>query len=165
MRVITMTDAKKTGKDSPVLASNRRARHDYHVLETIEAGVELRGTEVKSLRDGQASLAESYALVENGEAFLVDLHIQPYRFGNVHNHEPRRKRRLLMHRREIARLAGQVALKGQTLIPLQLYLKRGRVKVELALCEGKQTVDKRETIKRRDADRETARVIAAHRRR
>ncbi len=143
-----------------VVATNRRARHEYYVLETIEAGIELRGTEVKSVRAGEVSLAESYATIENGQAILHDLHIQPYRCGNVHNHEPKRPRRLLLHRREMARLYGQVTVKGQTLIPLDVHLRNGRVKIELGLCRGKQMDDKRETLRRREADREARRAIA-----
>ena len=135
------------------------------MLEKMEAGIELRGTEVKSLRDGRVSLNESFADVARNEVWLRDVRIEPYAFGNVHNHDPARPRKLLLHRDEIARLLGQTTIKGLTLIPLQLYLKRGRVKVELALCRGKHAEDKRETIKRRDADREAARAIAAHRRR
>ena len=146
-----------------IVAQNRKARHDYIVLETLEAGLELRGTEVKSLRDGQVSLAESYGVVENGQVFLLGLTIQPYRFGNVHNHDPARKRRLLLHANEIARLFGQIAVKGQTLVPLKIYFKRGRAKIEIAVCRGKEFEDKRETIKRRDADREARREISERR--
>jgi SsrA-binding protein len=156
-------EAPAPGGGIKIVAQNRKARHDYFVLETIEAGIELRGTEVKSLRDGQVSLAECYGVVENGQVFLLGMNIQPYKFGNVHNHEPARKRRLLLHASEIGRLFGQIAVKGQTLVPLKLYFKRGRAKVELGVCRGKEFEDKRETIKRRDADRDARREVAERR--
>lgn len=156
-------------KDAPAgvkqIATNRKARRDFHVLEKMEAGIELRGTEVKSIRLGKVSLDEAYARVEEGQTLLYGMHVQPYEFGNVHNHDPVRPRRLLLHRREIHRLFGQTAVKGQTLVPLRLYLKRGRVKMELGLCRGKQRTDKREDIKRRTAQREAERAIASRRRR
>ena len=141
------------------VATNRKARRDYHVLQTFEAGIELRGTEVKSVRAGHVSLNESYARVEEGEAFLFNVHIMPYEHGNIHNHDPRRPRRLLLHRSEIHKLFGQTTLKGHALVPLRMYLKRGRVKVELGLCKGKHEIDKREKIKRRTADREAERAM------
>ncbi len=150
---------------SALLATNRRAMRDYHILEKLEAGIELRGTEVKSVRAGQVSLNEAFGVVEDGNVILRDMHIMPYSHGNVHNHEPRRPRRLLLHRREIKRLIGATAVKGQTLIPLRLYLRRGLVKVELALGKGKQLSDKRETLKRKTAEREAERAMAAHSRR
>lgn len=153
------TDGRK------ILASYRRARHDYHVLETVECGIELRGTEVKSVRDGQVGLAQSFADVEGGQVFVRGMRIEPFRHGNRFNHDPLRPKKLLLHRREIDRLAAQVATKGTTLIPLQLYLKRGRVKLELGLCKGKDQHDKRETLKRKTADREARRAIADHTRR
>mgnify|MGYP005844169851 FL=1 len=158
------TTSEKDG-GRKVMATNRRARHDYFILETLEAGIELRGTEVKSVRAGEVSLAESFADVENGQVVLRDLHIQPYRCGNVHNHEPKRPRRLLLHEREIARLQGLCAVKGQALIPLDLHLRRGRVKVELGVCKGKHFADKRETLRRREADREARRAVAERGRR
>lgn len=145
------------------MAQNRRARHEFHIEETFEAGIELRGTEVKSLRAGEASLAESFAQIENREAWLRDLHIAPYRCGNQFNHDPKRPRRLLLHRREIEKLAGALATEGLTLIPLKIYFKRGRAKVEIGLCRGKHFEDKRETLKRREADREARRAMS-HRR-
>lgn len=145
-----------------VLATHRRARHEYKVLETVECGLELRGTEVKSLRDGHVSMAESFADVARGEIFVRGMRIEPYGHGNRFNHDPLRPKKLLLHRREIDRLMGQVATKGATLIPLQLYLKRGRVKLELGLCKGKDIHDKRETLKRRTADREARRAISDH---
>lgn len=155
-----MTDGGEKGAGGiKVVATNRKVRHEYHVLESIEVGIELRGTEVKALRDGQVSLGESHARVENGEVTLIDLHIPAYRCGNVHNHDPRRPRRLLLHRREIDRLYGQSAIKGHALIPLRLYFKHGRAKIELGLCRGKHFEDKRETLKRRESDREAQRAM------
>ena len=139
-----------------IIAQNRRARHEYHVLETFEAGLALRGTEVKSLRRGRASLPESYARVEGGEVFLLNAHIGEYEEGNRYNHDPIRPRKLLLHRREISRLIGRVEERGLTLVPLKLYFRRGKAKVELALARGKKTHDRREDIARRDAEREMA---------
>jgi SsrA-binding protein len=147
------------------LAVNRRARHDYHVLEKLECGIELRGTEVKSCRAGKASLVGTYADIEAGEVWVKDLRIEPFSHGNRFNHDPVRPRKLLLHRVEIHRLTGQTQEKGRTLIPLRLYLKRGRVKLELGLCKGKDVIDKRETLKRRAADREAQRAVAEHLRR
>ncbi|MBM3289325.1 MAG: SsrA-binding protein SmpB, partial [Candidatus Hydrogenedentes bacterium] len=142
----------------------RRARHDYHVLEKHEAGIELRGTEVKSLRAGHIVLKDAYADVEGGEMFLVGVHINPYEQGTVWNHEPERKRKLLMHKREIAKLGAQVAEKGYTLVPLSVYFKEGRAKVEIGLCKGKQTFDKRDTIRDREVKREIDRAMKGVRR-
>jgi len=140
------------------IVQNRRARHEYHILEHHEAGIELQGTEVKSLREGHITLKDSYADVEEGEMFLVGVHINPYEQGNIYNHEPERTRRLLMHKREILKLGACVAEKGLTLIPLRLYFKDGRVKVEIALCQGKHTIDKRETLREREVKRELDRA-------
>ena len=142
-----------------LVASNRRARFDYEILDTFEAGIELRGPEVKSLRAGKASLNESYAVLRGGEAFLVNAHINPYEQAGRENADPRRERRLLLHKREILRLQGQVAERGRTLVPLALYFRRGRAKVELALARGKKRFDKRETIQRREQEREVARAL------
>ena len=142
-----------------VLAQNRRARYQFFIEETFEAGIALQGTEVKSIRLGRASLIDSYARVENGELFLFEMHISPYTHGSSFNHDPLRPRKLLMHRREINRLAGYVQEKGYTLIPLSLYLKDGRVKVELALAKGKKAYDKRRAIAERDARREMERNL------
>ena len=142
-----------------LVASNRRARFDYEILDTFEAGIELRGPEVKSLRAGKASLNEAYALLRGGEAFLVNAHINPYEQAGRENADPRRERRLLLHKREILRLQGQVAERGRTLVPLALYFRRGRAKVELALARGKKRIDKRETIQRREQEREVARAL------
>lgn len=143
-----------------MIAGNRRARRDYQVLESMEAGLELRGTEVKSLRAGHASLDGSFARVDRGQLFLEGANIKPYEQGNVHNHDPVRSRRLLLHRAEIDRLASTVAEKGLTLIPLKLYFKRGKAKLQLGLCRGKQVHDKRETLKRKTADREAQRAMS-----
>ena len=150
-------------KDAPEsdrisVARNKRARYDYHLLETFEAGVVLRGTEVKSLRTGKASIADAYGIVRDGEVFLLNAHIQPYERGGYVNHEPTRSRKLLLHRREIRRLIGAVERQGLTLIPLELYFKKGVAKVALALAKGKKLHDKRDTEKQRDAEREMARV-------
>ena len=146
--------------DSPdrLIAQNRRARHDYFILETVEAGLVLAGTEVKSLRHGKASLAEAYATVENGEAWVQQLHIPPYEQGNRWNLEPTRRRKLLLHRGEIVKLERAVAQKGQTLIPLKLYFSRGYAKLLLGVAKGKKTHDKRQTIAERDAQREIQRA-------
>ncbi|QGP92250.1 SsrA-binding protein [Neomoorella glycerini] len=148
------------GRQVKIVTDNRRARHDYFILETYEAGIALTGTEVKSLRNGKANIKDSYARVENGELILHDMHISPYEQGNRFNHEPRRPRRLLMHRYEIRRLYGKIREKGLTLIPLKVYFnERGRAKVELALAKGKRLYDKREDIAARDAQREIAKAF------
>jgi SsrA-binding protein len=140
-----------------IIAINRKARHDYEILESFEAGMALTGTEVKSLREGRVNLKDSYARVENGEVFLVNSHISPYSHGNIQNHEPLRERKLLLHKSEIKRLRGKTEERGLTLVPLKIYFVQGRAKVELALARGKKQYDKREQIKRRDADREIER--------
>ena len=142
-----------------VIVRNRKARYDYHILDTYEAGIELKGSEVKSLRDGKVSLADCYANIEGGEVFLMSVHINPYEQASHFNHDPMRKRRLLLHKAEIRRLTGTLAEKGQTLIPLQLYFKRGIVKVELALAKGKKDYDRRHTIADRDAQRDMDREL------
>jgi len=141
------------------IAVNRRARHDYFILETFEAGLVLSGTEVKSLRHGKASLAEAYATVEGGEAWIFQMHIPPYAQGNRWNLDPVRRRKLLLHRRQITQLARAVEQKGQTLVPLRLYFSpRGQAKVELAVARGKKSHDKRQSIAERDARREIDRA-------
>ncbi len=142
------------------IASNRRARRNYQVVDTVEAGISLLGSEVKSLREGRLDLKDSYALVRSGEAYLVGAYIGPYEFARDGGHEPERDRKLLLHRREIDRISGQVAEKGLTLIPLEVYFKDGKVKVELGLAKGKTTYDKRETLKERDHEREMDRAAA-----
>lgn len=135
------------------LVSNRRAGHDYEILETFEAGIALQGTEIKSLRDNGGSLQEAYVKVISNEIWLVGASIAPYRYGSIYNHDERRDRKLLMHKREIGRLKTSVQEKGLTLVPLGMYLKAGRVKVKIAIAKGKKTVDKRATIKERDEKR------------
>ena len=143
------------------IARNKRARHDYHILDTWEAGLVLTGTEVKSLRNGKATLGDAYAIVKDGEMFLLNLHIAPYEQGNQFNHEPTRTRKLLLHRQEIRRLIGSVERQGLTLIPLELYFKNGIAKVSIALGKGKKLHDKRADERRRDDEREIARVARA----
>jgi SsrA-binding protein len=142
-----------------LLAANRRARFNYAVEESLECGIELRGTEVKSLKEGKFSFSDAYAKIENGEMWLVGLHITPYRFGNIHNHDPERLRKLLAHRQEIKKLTRKVVEKGLTLVPLSFYLRSGLVKLELGVCRGKKVVDKRDTIRRRDQKRDTERAL------
>ena len=137
-----------------IITDNRKARHDFHVEETYEAGIVLAGTEVKSLRAGRANLKDSYARVDNDEIFLFNAHISPYEQGNRFNHEPRRTRKLLMHKHEIRKLIGRVHEKGLTLVPLKMYFKNGRAKVQLALAQGKKLYDKRHDMAARDAKRE-----------
>lgn len=144
-------------------ARNPRARHDYHILETWEAGLVLSGTEIKSLRAGKVSLAEAFGVVRRGEVWLEGMTISPYESRGYVNHEPRRTRKLLMHAREIRRLIGAVEQKGLTLVPLDVHFTRGRAKVTLALGRGKKLHDKRETLKRRIADREAARAVGRRR--
>ena len=147
------------GKTRVTVARNPRASHDYHILESWETGIVLTGTEVKSLRNGQASIKEAYAHVRGGEVWLEGMHITPYEQGNRWNKEPVRSRKLLLHRREIEKLIGSVERKGLTLVPLELYFSRGRAKVALALGKGKKTHDRRQDIKRRIADREMSRAL------
>ena len=140
------------------LTNNRKARFNYEVLETLEAGIELKGTEVKSCRNKAISISEGFVSFEKDEAWLRESHISPYEQGNRNNHEPTRKRRLLLHKREIRKLIREVEQKGLTVVPLKVYLKRGKVKVLLGLCRGKNVVDKRDTIKKRDNDRSLQRL-------
>jgi SsrA-binding protein len=142
-----------------IIVSNRRARHDYHVLEKLEAGIVLRGTEVKSLRAGHMVLKDSYADIIGNELYLVGAHINPYEQGTAWNHEPERPRKLLVHKQEIKRLGAQVAEKGLTLVPLSVYFKEGKAKVEIGLCRGKQTIDKRRSIQEREVKREMDRAV------
>ncbi|MBI2218517.1 MAG: SsrA-binding protein SmpB [Candidatus Rokubacteria bacterium] len=146
------------------VATNRRARHDYEILETIEAGLMLRGTEVKSLRQGQVNFKDSYATVRNNEVWLIGCHVSPYSHGTDANHDPERDRKLLLHRREIARLTGKTAERGLTLVPLRLYFKEGRAKLELGLARGKKLHDKRSAIREREVRREMDRAVRAGRR-
>jgi SsrA-binding protein len=142
-----------------IIAQNRKARYDYHALDTWEAGIALQGTEVKSLRDGKVNLLDSYARVDGGEVFLHNVHIGEYDQGNQFNHEPMRKRKLLLHRHEINRMRGRVEEKGLTLIPLKLYFKKGRAKIEIALAKGKREYDRRQDIAKRDARRDMERDL------
>lgn len=152
--------AKEKPKEPEIesIAKNKRARYDYHILETWEAGLVLVGTEVKSLRDGRANITDAYGIIKDGEAYLLNLHISAYERGGYSNHEPDRTRKLLLHRKEIRRLIGAVERQGLTLIPLELYFKNGVAKVTIALGKGKQVHDKRDTEKTRDAERDMARA-------
>ena len=149
---------KTTTEERISVARNKRARFDYHLLETFEAGIVLSGTEVKALRTGKANIGDAYGVLRDGEVFLLNAHISPYERGGYVNHEPTRSRKLLLHRREIRRLIGSVERQGLTLIPLELYFRNGKAKVALALGKGKKVHDKRETERQRDAEREMARV-------
>lgn len=141
------------------IADNRKARHDYFVIETYEAGMELFGTEVKSLRAGTVNLKDSYCEIDNGEMFALGVHISPYEQGNIFNRDPLRPKKLLMHKSEINKLTGLVSREGYTLVPLSLYFKGSRVKMALGLCKGKKNYDKRESIAKRDADRDIERAM------
>ena len=155
-----MTEGKDEGKKRDfAVATNRRALHDYFVEQTFECGIVLTGTEVKSLRQGKAQLADSYAIVDQGQAWLHHLHISPYEQGNRANHEPMRTRKLLLHKREIDKLWASSRQKGMALIPLRLYFTRGKAKLALGVCRGKKLHDKRATIAARDADREVRREM------
>ena len=151
--------APGAGPKRQVVATNRRARYDYSILDTYEAGIALTGTEVKSLREGKASLADSFATVDDGEVWLRNVHIPEYHHGTWTNHAPRRNRKLLLHRREIDALIGKIRDGNLTLVPLSLYFSEGKVKVELALARGKQARDKRQDMARRDAQREVSRAL------
>src|SRR5881275_2342686 len=148
---------RETGRK--MIAQNKKARHDYSILDTYEAGLVLTGTEVKSLRLGRASLVDGFATIDDGEVFLRNVHIPEYEQGSWTNHEPRRVRKLLLHKEEINRLIGKTKESGLTLVPLSLYFTEGKVKVELALARGKRSYDKRQDLARRDADREVARAL------
>jgi SsrA-binding protein len=148
---------RQTGRK--LIASNRKARHDYAIVDVFEAGVMLKGTEVKSLRLGRASLVDGFATIDDGEVYLRNVHIPEYEQGSWTNHEPRRVRKLLLHKEEIQRLIGKTKEGGLTLVPLSIYFSEGKVKVELALARGKRSYDKRQDLARRDADREVARAL------
>jgi SsrA-binding protein len=153
--------AAKDARDDAeqLIAENRKALFDYHVLETFEAGIALLGTEVKGIREGTANLRDAYARVEKGEVWLYNVHINPYSHRGYVDHDPRRKRKLLLHKIEIRKLIGKTVEKGLTLVPLRMYFKRGRIKVAISLVKGKQSHDKRETIRRREVDRETRAAV------
>ena len=150
----------RPGGGEKIVCLNKKARYEYEILETIEGGLALTGTEVKSLRAGQASITEGFAAIFGNEAWLVDCQIQPYAFGNLNNPEPRRRRKILLHRREIAKLTGKIKEKGLSLIPLKIYFKNGLAKVEIGVGRGKKLHDKREAIKRRDTEREARREMS-----
>jgi len=150
---------KQAASDEKIICVNRQARHNYFIDETYEAGLVLVGSEVKSLRDGKANLVDSYGQIRHGEAFLINAHISPYAGANQFNHEPTRTRKLLMHAREIERLTGKTKERGLTLIPLKMYFKGGRAKVELGLARGKKLYDKRDTLRRKVAQREVERSL------
>jgi len=154
-----MSKDKKPEPDRQTIAKNREARHNFHILDSWEAGIVLTGTEVKALREGKANISDAFGTVRNGEIFLLNLHISPYERGGYTNHEPTRTRKLLLHRKEIRRLIGAVEREALTLVPLEMYFKNGVAKVALALGKGKKLHDKRETERQRDADREMARAL------
>jgi SsrA-binding protein len=154
---------EKSASGEKVIATNKKAFHDYFILEKLEAGIALLGTEVKAIREGRLNLKDSYAMVRAGETFLINCHISPYSHGNRENHDPTRSRKLLLHTKEISKLIGKTQEKGLTLVPLRVYLKRGKVKVELGVARGKKLYDKRETERRKEADQE-ARAAMKHRR-
>lgn len=151
--------AAKPESGEKLIASNKKALHDYFVVQKLEVGIALTGTEVKSLRAGKANLKDSYVIFKDGEAFLFGAHISPYSHGNLQNHDPERTRKLLLHRRELDKMRGQTVEKGLSVVPLRLYFKGGKVKVEVAVVRGKKQYDKRETERKREADRETAQAI------
>ena len=155
--------AGKGESSEKLIASNKKALHDYFILQKLEAGIALTGTEVKSLRDGKANLKDSYVTLKDGEAFLFGAHISPYSHGNLQNHEPERTRKLLLHRNEIEKLRVQTVEKGLSVVPLRLYFKGNRVKSEIAVVRGKKQYDKRETERTREADREAAQAMKSSR--
>jgi len=161
----TQKDKNKSDDGTVNICRNRRAAHDYEILDRIECGLVLVGTEVKSLRAGYGNLEDSYARVDNNEVWLIGAEIPEYEFGNRLNHKPKRARKLLLHKREIERFAGKATEKGLTLVPLQMYFKMGVAKVELAVAKGKQTHDKRESIKKADAKRQIDRALVTRRKR
>ena len=155
-----MSDRKRAER---LLADNRKAHHDYHILHTYEAGIVLLGTEVKSIREGRVNLRDSFARVESGEVFIYNIHVSPYSHRGYADHEPKRRRKLLLRKGEIRKLIGKTVERGMTLVPVRMYLKNGRVKVVVGVAKGKKTYDKRETIRRREAERETRRAIKQRR--
>ena len=151
--------SKDSNKIEKVVATNKKARHNYHIVDTYEAGIVLKGTEVKSIRNGNVNIKDSHARIKNGEVFLLSMHISPYKQANIFNHDPLRDRKLLLNKKEIKRLIGKVEERGMTLVPLRLYFKNGKVKVEIALVKGKRLYDKREDIAKRDLEREQEREL------
>ena len=158
-----MTDRTERELAQSSIAENRKAFHDYHLLESFEAGMVLLGTEVKAIREGRVNLRDSYARVEDGEVYLYNVHISPYSHRGYADHEPLRRRKLLLHKDEIRKLIGKTVEKGMTLVPVRMYFKKGRVKVAVSLAKGKKDYDKRETIKKRETDRETRAAVKSHR--
>jgi SsrA-binding protein len=157
---MTKTEREEAQK---IIAENRKAFHDYHIVDTLEAGIALLGTEVKSIREGGANLRDSFARVEDGEVWVYNVHISPYRNRGYSDHDPKRRRKLLLHRHEIRKLIGKTVERGMTLVPVRMYFKDGRVKLAISLAKGKKAHDKRETIRRREADRETRAAIKERR--
>ena len=160
-----MATGGKTAREDAqkIIADNRKAQHDYHFVEMFEAGVALLGTEVKSIREGGANLRDSFARIEDGEVWVYNVHISPYRNRGYSDHDPKRRRKLLLHRQEIRKLIGKTVERGMTLVPVRMYLKDGRVKLAISLAKGKKAHDKRETIKRREAERETRAAVKERR--
>jgi SsrA-binding protein len=158
-----MTEKSEREKARTSIAENRKAFHDFHLVETFEAGLVLLGTEVKAIREGRVNLRDSYARVEGGEVFLYSVHISPYSHRGYADHDALRRRKLLLHRDEIRKLVGQTVVKGMTLVPIRLYFKNGRVKVAVSLAKGKKDYDKRETLRRREVDRETRAAVKSRR--
>ena len=158
-----MAEKTEREKAQANIAQNRKASHDFHLLETFEAGIALLGTEVKAIREGRVNLRDSFARVENGEVFLYNVNISPYSHRGYAAHEPLRRRKLLLHRDEIRKLVGKTVERGMTLVPVRMYFKNGRVKLAVSLAKGKKEYDKRETIKRREADRETRAAMKSRR--
>jgi SsrA-binding protein len=157
-----MAEQTAREKAQSSIAENRKAFHDFHLMETFEAGLVLLGTEVKAIREGRVNLRDSFARVEDGEIFIYNVHISPYSHRGYADHEPLRRRKLLLHRSEIRKLIGKTVEKGMTLVPTRLYFKDGRVKVAVSLAKGKKDYDKRETIKKRETDRETRAAVKSH---
>jgi SsrA-binding protein len=161
MQKMTQKTERELAKTN--IAENRKASHDFHLLETFEAGIALLGTEVKAIREGRVNLRDSFARVEDGEVFLYNVNISPYSHRGYADHEPMRRRKLLLHRSEIRKLIGKTVERGMTLVPVRMYFKNGKVKVAVSLAKGKKEYDKRETVKRREADRETRAAIKSRR--
>ena len=159
-----MTDKTERELAQKSISENRKAFHDYHLLESFEAGIVLLGTEVKAIREGRVNLRDSFARLEDGEVFLYNVNISPYSHRGYADHEPLRRRKLLLHRTEIRKLIGKTVEKGMTLVPVRMYFKNGKVKVSVSLAKGKKDYDKRETIKKRDTDRESRAAVKAHKR-
>lgn len=158
-----MVEKTERQKAEKLIAENRKAYHDYHILDTYEAGIALLGTEVKAIREGRVNLRDSFARVESGEVFVHNVHISPYSHRGYVDHEPLRRRKLLLHRQEIRKLVGKTVVKGMTLVPLRMYFKNGRVKLAISLVRGKKEHDKRESLKRKEAERETRAAVKARR--